>query len=98
MTIQKQISTAALISAILAFIIVIALPEYSLFSVAGLLAFIGGTVGLVVFPIAICSIPAFIHYVIWKERLQAMELSVWAIWFFGCLTAVLTTLSRTVFA
>jgi membrane protein YdbS with pleckstrin-like domain len=93
MPVKKHLQIGFLISLVISMVTIVPLNDLSLFSGMGIAYAIGGAILIIVGPIAVCSIPAGVHWLIWRERLNGNELSIYAIWFFTCLSLCLASLS-----
>ena len=91
---RKILVIGFVISLIVSIVNVIAMNDVALMSGIGLGYAVGGALAMVAAPIAICSVPAGVHWLIWRNRLEGNELSIMAIWFFVNLSIILAALSQ----
>lgn len=66
----------------------------SYFSSAGIMYTVAGGLGLFFGPLILCSIPAGLHWALWKESLNGNELSIWVFWLLSWFILSLTTIGE----
>jgi hypothetical protein len=89
---SKQISIFFIVSFVISIATTAVQADMALFSLEGILTVIITTAAMVGIPLGLCSIPAGVHWLIWHEWLNGIELSAWALWSMGCLTSILSIL------
>lgn len=89
---SKQISIFFIVSFLISIATTAVQPELSVLSGGGILNIILTTLAMVLIPLGLCTIPAGLHWLIWREWLNGIELSAWALWSMGCLTSILSIL------
>lgn len=94
---KNQLLLALCISFVIAIFTFAPLNNLSIFTTDGMVYAFGGGLVLFLGPLLLCSIPAGVHWLIWKEKLNGNELSLWVIWILSWFILSLTTIGEVFF-